>query len=321
MQNYLIDDGMIQLSVVVCTHNRAEMLATALQSLVQQSLDKRLYEILVVDNASSDATPEVLRGFRARYREWNIVVTREDRLGLGYARNAGVSEARGSYVAFMDDDARADKDWLRLGLHCFEHVKPTPFVVGGSIFPFYAAPRPAWFKDEYEIRTWGEKSRFLGNTESFSGSNIIVRKEIIEKYGGFGVQLGMQGAYLSVGEETILFEKIRRHGSSGTLYYSPKLVMLHAVPSYKMTISYQLARAFVGGQAWSLSKRPTLLIRRLIYLIQTIFSVAKFSLLSLIRARAYPTYQNWVIESFAPIVGEIGRFIGGLGFHIMIKQR
>jgi glycosyltransferase involved in cell wall biosynthesis len=199
-----MDVGMFQLSVVVCTYNRADMLSTALESLVQQTLDKRLYEVIVVDNASSDATPEVLRGLRARYGEWNIVLAREDRLGLGYARNAGVREARGAYVAFMDDDAWADKDWLKLALGCFEYVKPTPFVVGGPILPFYDSPRPAWFKDEYEIRTWGQKPRFLRQGESFSGSNIIFNKDIIETYGGFDVQVGMKGYHLSVGVETNL---------------------------------------------------------------------------------------------------------------------
>jgi glucosyl-dolichyl phosphate glucuronosyltransferase len=308
-------------SVVVCTYNRAAMLPRALESLVQQTLEKHLFEVIVVDNASSDATPEVLRNLKACYAGCNITLVREDRPGLGYARNTGAREARGTYVAFMDDDARADKDWLRFALDCFESVKPTPLVVGGPIFPFYDSPRPAWFKDEYEIRTWGQKPRHLKDGESFSGSNMILKKEVIEDYGGFGVEVGMKGPYLSVGEETVLLENIWRHGGDTSLYYSPEPVMFHAVPAHKMTISYQLARAFVGGQTLSLCNGPPLFFGRSIYLMKTICSAVKFSGLSLVRARAYPTYQNWIVESLAPIVTEVGRFLGGLGFHLPVKQR
>lgn len=308
-------------SVVVCTYNRADMLPSALESVVQQTLDKHLYEIIVVDNASSDATPEVLRDLKARYRECNIVLAREARPGLGYARNTGAGQARGTYVAFMDDDAKADRNWLRLALDCFANVKPTPLVVGGPIFPFYDSPRPAWFKDEYEIRTWGQKPRLLREDESFSGSNMILKKEVIEQYGGFGVQVGMKGPYLSVGEETVLLDKIRQHRGDTSMYYSPELVMHHAVPSHKMSISYQLRRAFVGGQAWSLCNGPPPFVERFICLMKTVFSVAKFSGLSLVRARAYPTYQNWIVESLAPIVAELGRFLACLGFHIAVRQR
>lgn len=312
---------MIQLSVVVCTYNRADMLSSALESLVQQTLDKRLYEVIIVDNASSDATPEVLGGLRARYGEWNIVLAREDRLGLGYARNAGVREARGAYVAFMDDDARADKDWLKRALGCFEHVRPSPFVIGGPIFPFYDSPRPAWFKDEYEIRTWGQEPRFLSQRESLSGSNIILKKDIIEKYGGFDVQVGMKGSRLSVGEETNLFKTIGRHNTHARVfYYSPHLVIHHAVPAYKMTVSYQLKRAFVGGQACCLDG-PVPFLGRSKYLLKIIFSLAKLSMLLLIRLRSYSTRQNWAVESFAPILVEMGRFMACLGFHIPVRQR
>jgi glycosyltransferase involved in cell wall biosynthesis len=312
---------MIRVTVIICTHNRADMLPQALESLVQQTLEKRLYEVIVVDNASSDDTPEVLRRLRQRHADCQIVLTREDRVGLGYARNAGVKEARGTYVAFMDDDARAEKDWLRAALDCFEHVKPTPLVIGGPIFPLYGAPRPAWFKDEYEIRTWGERPRFLRTGESFSGSNMIFQRGIIERYGGFDVQIGMKGSYLSLGEETVLLQKIRNNESSRALYYSPHLVMFHAVPAYKMTIGYQLARAFVSGQVWSLCNSSSLGYPRAIYLGRSVLSVVRFCGLSAVRATACPTYQNWIVESFAPIVAEFGRFLGCLGFHIPVKQR
>ncbi len=298
------------------------MLTTALKSLLQQTLSGDVFEIIVVDNGSTDATLQNVREFQDMNQISNIVLVREERLGLGYARNTGFHRAEGTYVAFLDDDARADKDWLRLAIDSFVHVNPTPLVVGGPIFPFYDdSVKPAWFKDEYEIRTWGQEPRFLSRGESFSGSNIILKKDIIEKYGGFDVQVGMKGSRLSVGEETNLFKTIWRHNSHASVfYYSPHLVIYHAVPAYKMTVSYQLKRAFVGGQACSLNE-PVAFLGRSKYLLKIIFSLAKLSVLLLVRLRSYSTWQNWAVESLAPILVEMGRFMACLGFHIPVRQR
>ena len=159
-------DGAPKISVAVCTYNRAELLRGALQSLVEQSLDKALYEVLVVDNASTDHTSDVVRLFQCANPELEIILVSEARQGLGYARNTGFNNSKGAYVAFMDDDTRSDKNWLKLALDCFEHVRPTPWSVGGPVFPFYDSPKPAWFKDEYETDTWGDTPRFLKDRKS-----------------------------------------------------------------------------------------------------------------------------------------------------------
>jgi glycosyltransferase involved in cell wall biosynthesis len=298
------------------------MLKGALESLIQQSLDKALYEIIVADNGSTDDTSKVVRGLQTRHKECNIVLIHEPRQGLGHARNAAFRYARGNYVAFMDDDARADKDWLKVALHCFEHVKPTPLGVGGPIFPLYEFPKPAWFKDEYEIRTWGDKPRFLNKGESFSGSNMVFRKEILRIYGGFDVRVGVRGKYISVGEETSLFEKIWQCSSdTRVLYYSPQLLMFHVVSNYKMTISYQLKRAFAVGQAWYIQHGPKVFWERVSLLTRIPISITRHSGLALLHTREYPTYQNWVVERFTPIMIEIGRLIGCLGFFIPVRQR
>jgi len=313
---------MIRISVVVCTYNRADTLNRCLESLVQQSLDKDLYEVILVNNASTDDTPEVLEELLVKHRKYHLVRIDEPRLGLAHARNEGFRYAKGSYVAFMDDDARADKDWLELALDCFEHVKPTPLVVGGPIFPFYEGPKPAWFKDEAEIRTWGETPRFLKNGESFSGSNMIFRREVIEKYGGFNAAVGMKGEYLSVGEETSIFEKIWQYNSEPkVLYYLPQLTVFHAVPNYKLTVPYRLKRAFATGQAWNLRHGHKSLRRRLQLLMGILVSIARVAGSALRQRKEYPAYQNWIIERLAPVAVEIGRLAGCLGLFIPVRQR
>ena len=103
---------MIRISVVVCTYNRAGMLARAVDSLIQQTLDEASYEIVVLDNASMDNTRAVVQELKHNYPAHNISLVADATVGLGYARNTGFEYTQGEYVAFMDDDAYANTDWL-----------------------------------------------------------------------------------------------------------------------------------------------------------------------------------------------------------------
>jgi glycosyltransferase involved in cell wall biosynthesis len=310
-----------KISVVVCTYNRADMLKRALYSLIQQTLDKSLYEIIVIDNASTFNIAQVVNKLQANYPENNILLVREDLIGLGHARNTGIRHARGDYIAFIDDDAQANADWLEQALRCSEQVQPTPLGIGGPILPLYDAPKPQWFKDDYEIRTWGDKPRFLHKGESFSGSNMAWRKEILETFGGFDVTVGVKGSYLSVGEETALFDKVWSSFDEPVFFYSPQLVVHHWVPPFKMTVSYRLKRAFAWGQSWYLRYGPRSFRGRARLFAGLLLSVAKLSISALTHMRKYSAYQNWMVERLAPIAGEIGRLAGCLGLFIPVKQR
>jgi len=100
------------ISVVVCTHNRATLLGQALESLVGQTLNAARYEIIVVNNCSTDDTPGIVERFKGSRTIPLLRSVDEPALGLGHARNRGWQVAQGEYVAFMDDDARADSHWL-----------------------------------------------------------------------------------------------------------------------------------------------------------------------------------------------------------------
>lgn len=313
--------GTPKISVIVCTYNRAESLRTALQSLITQSLDKALYEVIVVDNGSTDHTQEVVRDFQAAYLEPDISVVPAPIQGLGYARNAGFEAARGTYLAFMDDDARADRDWLRSGLDCFQSVDPTPRIVGGPIFPIYGSPKPEWFRDSYEIRTWGEKPHFLRRGESFSGSNVILEREVLEEYGGFDVTVGMKGEYLSVGEETNLFHRIWQHsGDSKVLYYSPRPMMFHKVHHHRMTVFYRLKRAFATGNAQD-EQPPESTLSQLRMVPRIVASILIASGSAFWNRGRFPTSRNWMVEALSPIAMDVGRLFRHVGLSVPVRQR
>jgi glucosyl-dolichyl phosphate glucuronosyltransferase len=313
--------GDILISVVVCTHNRAKILRQALESLALQSLDRQKYEIVVVDNRSSDRTQMVIREFEIKEPSCRLTLMYEPTLGLSHARNAGWGGAKGAFVAFMDDDAKADAHWLEWALESFRDIKPSPVAVGGPIFPYYISQKPSWFKDEYELRSWGKSPRWLSAGETFSGSNMIIRRDILEALGGFDVRVGMKGKRISVGEETALFQKLWDSGrASGALHYSPRLVIYHAVGGNKLRAFYHVRRAFVAGQVWYLQNGPKMLRERARFIRQTIRAIGLLGASAFKGFRSYHDYHNWVVESIAPLALEVGRLLGGFGASVPVWQ-
>lgn len=304
-----------KISVLICTYNRVELLYGSLESIINQSLAKTLYEVIVVDNASTDRTADLVKEFQNRYAEPDIRLVSESRQGISYARNVGFRNSRGTYVAFMDDDARADKDWLKVMLDCFEHVVPKPLAIGGQIFPFYESPKPSWFKDSYEIRTWGDKPRFLEEGKSFSGSNMAFRREALNVYGPFDVDLGMKGSTLGLGEDTAIFTRMwESNGKADILYYSPQMVVFHWVPRCKTTLTYPLRRAFALGRVQYTYDGTRSIRGSLRYFIKTSFLIVKYCRWALTRRyrRKYNTPQNWIVEGLKPIAIDLGHLAGCL---------
>ena len=307
----------LKLSVVVCTYNRAQLLTEALDSVCNQTLDKSRYEIIVVDNNSADGTRELVGEFCRRFS--NVRYCFEPQQGLSYARNRGWREARGKYVAYIDDDARAGENWLKTALVLLENTKPAPLCLGGPILPFYSTTKPIWFKGE--MRTWGDSPRYLRSGESFSGSNMIWRKEIVETLGGFDVTSGVRGDYLSIGEETLLFEKIWHSFEQPHFYYSPELVIHHWVPPAKMTVAYQLKRAFAAGQRWNRLHGPKISWRRLRFLLGGILEIVTMVGQLLRRRKEHAYFQNWLIVEGRPIFVKLGTLSGVIGLDVRLRQR
>jgi len=307
----------LKLSVVVCTYNRVQLLTDALDSICNQTLDKSDYEIIVVDNNSNDDTREVVDEFCRRFP--NVRYCFEPQQGLSYARNRGWQEARGKYVAYIDDDARAGENWLKTAVTLLENTKPVPHCLGGPILPFYSTTKPVWFKGE--MRTWGDSPRYLRPGESFSGSNMVWRKEILDTLGGFDVTSGLKGDYLFLGEETVFFEKIWHSFDQPHFYYSPELTVHHWVPPAKMTVSYQIKRAFAVGQRLSRLHGPRISWRRMRFLIGGVLEIATMVGQLLRRRKEHTYFQNWLIEDGSPIFIKLGTLSGVMGLDIRLRQR
>ena len=102
---------MYKLSVIICTYNRVELLGKCVNSLMTQTARKENYEIIVIDNNSTDNTADLIR--KIKIINSNLRYVKEANQGLSYARNRGWKEAKGEYIAYIDDDCKADNNWCK----------------------------------------------------------------------------------------------------------------------------------------------------------------------------------------------------------------
>jgi len=237
-------------SVVVCARNRARLLDVALQSLAAQTLDRGRFEVLVVDNASTDSTPEVAArweaaaGFACRH-----VI--EERLGTNHARNRGVREAKAPVVAFLDDDARAEPEWLDRLLAALREERASG--VGGRIRLEWESPPPRWLTDAHLLALLAEFERgdVRCRIERFPflvGTNMAFTADVFERVGGFGQDFERRGPLSARGMEDVEFcSRVARGG--GTLVYEPGAVVHHFVPEHRARLSFLVRRSYADGRS------------------------------------------------------------------------
>ncbi len=308
-------------SVVICSYNRLDHLVASVESAVKQTLDASQYEVIVVDNASTDGTAEAMQTLTQKYP--NLRYIYETRLGLATARNTGWQTAQGTYVAFLDDDAKAESNWLETAKGLIERNPTNLRCVGGPIHPFYTSPKPDWWLDKYEIRTRGDVQRHLKKGEFFSGSNMIWLKSVLATYGGFESTAGMKGNQLGMGEETGLFRRIWEAEESPVFLYSPDLRVYHWVPPEKMTMGYILKRATANGQfeaRFALSQNPGF-SGRLKAIGSTLRTVAVQIPSTLFKRLRYKTTENWYFDHCFIPIQNVSKLLGLLGFKISVNQR
>lgn len=298
----------ILISVVICTHNRATLLADALQTLCEQTLDKSEYEVIVVDNNSTDRTRSVVEEFCCKYP--NIHYCIETKIGLSHSRNRGWQEAQGIYVAYTDDDCKLPPHWLAVAKEIIEQVSPGVF--GGDILPFYNMPKPKWFKDAYGSRKVAKDVA----TESidFSGGNIFILWHILENLQGFDVNLGMTGEKIAYGEETELQLRIRKTMPNEKFYYHPNLYVYHLVRVEKTTMHWRLRAFFAKGRYVYLTshrddssypKRGILFLKTIKIILLIVFDIT-FGIIKRNRKK-YQYAQNYFYEHTSSYLKSLGR--------------
>ena len=217
-------------SVTICSYNRADWLREAIESLLLLDDQGFSYEILVIDNASTDHTAKTVTELLEQHPE-RIRYVVESQPGVSFARNRGVEEAAGHWIAFFDDDELADPGWLlQLLKAAQEHsVK----CVGGAVKLRFDPGK------ERELHRWVRVT--LGCTEGMEGQmydgkrvpttgNMLIHKDVFEAIGLFRTDL-VEG-----GEDTDLYHRMRKAGFDA--YYSPAAITHHQIPPFRIEPKY-----------------------------------------------------------------------------------
>jgi glucosyl-dolichyl phosphate glucuronosyltransferase len=237
----------MDLTVVIATRNRAECLKTTLQTITQQSLSPQSYEIIVVDNGSSDNTHDVV--LEVQSSSPNVRYAFEMVPGLSSARNLGIEQTRGEVICFVDDDVIADFHYLEYLLAAF-HANGHVEAVGGRVLAFSTEAIPSYLIDLPSLSTtmdYGETPFYFNDVPgSFPfGVSMAFRKEVFARCGLFKVGLGRTKKKLLAHEELDLFNRIME-GKRNCLY-EPRALLYHVILPERMTLSFALRWYFWFG--------------------------------------------------------------------------
>jgi glycosyltransferase involved in cell wall biosynthesis len=244
----------MQISVIIPTRNRCALLKNTLNSLLFQTIGKDLFEVIVVDNGSTDDTRKVSDEFRDKLTLQYIY---EERPGLHRGRHGGLKASHSEILVFADDDIEAFPSWLETILHVFQKDEKIG-LVGGKNLPNFETNPPFWISELWNNRSdlgyvladlsildFGNEEKEISPFYVF-GCNFSIRKSIVIDAGGFHPD-GMPFELIKFrGDgETYISQFIENRKVKA--YYHPLASVYHLVPTNRMTEEYFLKRRYMQG--------------------------------------------------------------------------
>jgi glycosyltransferase involved in cell wall biosynthesis len=233
-------------SVVICTHtlDRYDDFREAAESVIAQTYEE--WELVLV----SDGNEAVAERSRADFGDRDDVVVHcnDENSGLLQSRNNGAERASGDVVAFVDDDAIADEQWLEELVSVYEtHDVP---AAGGKMTPAWVAGKPDFLPAEYYWLVGVTHRGFAdgaGEVRNTFGSNISFKREVFLDLGGFDTEIGgRKGDKNLQGGETELCARLEAEYGHG-VYYTPDAKVAHKIFEYRTDPKWLLDRAFWQG--------------------------------------------------------------------------
>jgi glucosyl-dolichyl phosphate glucuronosyltransferase len=233
------------LSVIICTRNRSQLLRNTIESLVQQECAPWAFEVILVDNGSTDDTKSVVASFTGKCGDLKYVY--EGRPGIGHARNIGFRASTGRFIAYLDDDAVPVPGWCAAicgALQEFERLPDNRLgAIGGPVEPVFEGGRPRWlspkFRVAYAVVDLGPERRTFPWRRTPLSANMALLRSVHEANGW--------NDSLLMCEETDLCIRIARQGLK--FIYVPEMKVRHFIPQAKLSAEWLTNRYFAEGVA------------------------------------------------------------------------
>jgi glycosyltransferase involved in cell wall biosynthesis len=238
----------MKVSVIVSTYSveRFSDVIRCLNSIEEQTL--KPHEVLLV----LDPVDSLVKFYRENVKNAKIVVS--DSFGLSAARNKGIMESSGEILAFIDDDAWAEKDWLEKIARNFRDERV--FGVGGKIVPVFDSRRPRWLSEELDwIVGCTYKGMKEGEIRNPIGANMAFRREAFEVAGYFRTEIGRYGKKLLGSEEAEFSLRLKKLKPDARIIFEPSAVVYHRVPRNRCKFIYAFRRAYYEGFSKAILER------------------------------------------------------------------
>ena len=239
----------LRLTVAICTWNRCDLLRKTLERMSHLSIPAGLtWELVVVNNRSTDGTDAVLAEFQTRLPLRRVY---EPEPGQSNARNAAIREARGEYVVWTDDDVLVDHAWLVEYAAAFDRWPDATFF-GGPIEPWFEGEPPAWLKTgfgrvhaAFAVLDLGSEPVPLSAKTFPYGANMAVRREVYDDV-KYDPGLGLRPGSSMRSEELALVRHLAASGKEGR--WVPGARVTHFIPKTRQTVSYLRGYYFGWGE-------------------------------------------------------------------------
>lgn len=289
-----------EISVIICSYNRADYIIGALESLYNQTLDKNRFEVFVIDNNSIDNTSDFVQQYISNHPDFDLHYLTESRQGASFARNTGAASARSPLLCFMDDDAIAEKEYLERIVNFFPSHSDAAGL-GGRIIPKYIPENPKWMS--HFVSSLVGNFNYSDHLTVFKvgkyplESNMIVRKKDFDAIGGFNTDLpGVKGTLRIGGEGKDFFYRLQARGKK--IYYDPNVIVHHVVEVKKLTPHYMYRVASGIGRG---ERVRTLAAGKLTYIkkiFEYLYKLAGSIVLGIFYALKGKPAQTWPVIKF-----------------------
>lgn len=247
------------ITVLICTHNRASLLEKTLASLNQAYRPSGWHvEILVIANACTDSTHTLLENYKneSANNGWlPLTLLVEVKPGKSNALNYAIPKIQSDIIAFEDDDQRVDNNYLA-SICAAADAYPDATMFCGRILPDWDGSESDWFHDTGPYRVYpfpvpsfdeGDTPHSIGRDGPIpGGGNLFIRKEVIDRVGGFSVELGPKGHNLNGGEDIDFV--LRALNSGEQLVYIPDIMQYHHVDPDRLRIKYLMKKSFLRSR-------------------------------------------------------------------------
>lgn len=267
----------MDISVVMSTYNRCDLLDQDIEALLNQKTDGLRYEVIIVDNNSTDKTAEKIASYAQQ--DSRICYVFEGRQGVAYGRNAGIAAARANVIAFCDDDVYVAQDWLQK-IHDALARYPEAEFVGGKVLPVWREPPPRWLMTNMgplALQDYGAEPMRVSmeNARCLVSACLAVRRRALDKAGLFPLETQRVKDSVGSSEDYEWELEVWKYGGHGM--YVPDILCYCEIPASRLVKSYHrrwhlghgkfnaLARRrdFEGGR-WRLLDVPAFVYRQIV---------------------------------------------------------